>query len=198
MAELSFRPIFRAVTLAELLCSDLIADSLVGLAGDDVFVEEVVFVSIGAARDNFAGGGSIDAGKIEELAFGSGVEIEKRVLAVLPTVANAFGGGARLVGSFVSGFAELSASVFDSGLGALGGFGDFVACSFVAGALVGVIGVASGGGEDERARKTETEIFENAESQHGVVLRLGYATRYRGLCLTAERFGPRKAQALRD
>jgi hypothetical protein len=153
----------------------LVADFLVGLAGDDVFVEEVVFVSIGAARDNFAGGGSIDAGKIEELAFGSGVEIEKRVLAIFPTVANAFGGGASLVGSCVSGLAELSASVFDGGLGALGGFGDFVACAFVASALVGVIGVASGGDEDERAGKAEREISENAERLHGVLLRLGYA-----------------------
>jgi hypothetical protein len=158
LAELSFRLVFAQSLFAELLRSDLVADFLVGLAGDDVFVEEVVFVSIGAARDNFAGGGSIDAGKIEELAFGSGVEIEKRVLAIFPTVANAFGGGASLVGSCVSGLAELSAGVFDGGLGALGGFGDFVACAFVASALVGVIGVASGGDEDERAGKAEREI----------------------------------------
>jgi hypothetical protein len=73
---------------AELLRGDLIADFLVGLAGEDVFVEEVVFVVIGAAGNNSAGGGAIDSGKIEELAFGGGVEIEKRGLAICPAIAD--------------------------------------------------------------------------------------------------------------
>ena len=125
------------VTLAELFRGDLVADFLVGRAGEDAFIEQVMFVAVRAAGNNFARGGAVDAGKIEELAFGSGVEIEKRVLASGPAVADAFGGGASFVGSFVSGFAELSASVLDGGFCPLGGFGDFFAGSFVAGALVG-------------------------------------------------------------
>jgi hypothetical protein len=106
-----------------------------------------------------------------------------------------------LVGGFVSGFAEFSAGVFDGGLGALGGFGDFVAGSLVAGALIGVIGIASGGGEDERARKPERKTSENTEWLHGVLLRL-YRELFRCMfivwalldpidrCLFKEKLGP--------
>jgi hypothetical protein len=53
------------------------------------------------------------------------------------------GSGAGFGGSVVGGFAEFPAGVFDCGLCALGGFGDFVASSLVPRALIGIIRTAT-------------------------------------------------------
>ena len=142
----------------ELFCSDAVSNSLVSGAGEDAFLEQVVFGAIGAVGNDFAGRGAIDSRKIQKLAFGSGVEVDQRMLAVSPTVMDPFGGRARLVGGLVSGFADLSARVFQGGLGAFSGFGDFFTSSFVPRALIGIIRIATHdqnerGGLEQRQRE---------------------------------------------
>src|ERR1700730_11756552 len=129
-----------------------------------------MFVAVRAAGNNFARCGAVDAGKIEELAFGSGVEIEKRVLASGPAVTDAFGGGASFIGSFVSGFAELSARILDCGFCPLGGFGDFFTGSFVAGALVRIVGVTTQRSGHEGASEPAEQSGELAGQWHKTLL----------------------------
>jgi hypothetical protein len=126
-----------------------------------------VFVAVRAAGYDFARGGAIDAGKIEKLGFGRGVQIDKRVLAFVPAVTDALGGGASLVGGVVGGFTDFSAGVLDCRLGALGGAGDFVAGSFVARALIGIVGSATTGtGQNEGARKAKDQSWQTTRRPH--------------------------------
>ena len=80
----------------KLFCGDPVSNSLVSGTREDAFLEQVVFVAIGAVGNNFAGRGAIDSRKIQELAFGGGVEIDQRMLAVGPTVMDPFGGRSRI------------------------------------------------------------------------------------------------------
>jgi hypothetical protein len=93
----------------EMRCSlfrgDPVANLLVSGAGENVFIEQVVFIAVRSASNDSARGGAIDARKIQKLTFGSGVEIDERVLAIAPAIADAFGGGASFVGGLVGGFA---------------------------------------------------------------------------------------------
>jgi hypothetical protein len=65
------------------------------------------------------------------------------VLEIVPAFLNALRGGARLVGGVVGGFAQFPAGLLKLRLCALGGFGDFVAGSFVARPLIGIVGVTT-------------------------------------------------------
>jgi hypothetical protein len=57
-------PLLRTVSLF-LLRGDLVANSLVFGAGEDVLVEQVVFVAIRAAGDDSTGGWTRDAGQVQ-------------------------------------------------------------------------------------------------------------------------------------
>jgi hypothetical protein len=132
-----------ALGLTPLLGGHLIANVLIGCARENAPIDQIMFVAIRATFNNLAGGRAIDAWKIQELALGSGVEVDERVLAIVPAFADTFRGGASLVGRIVGSFAEFSSGVLDLRLGALGGLGNFVAGFFVACALVGIIAVAA-------------------------------------------------------
>ena len=104
-----------------------------------------MFVGVGTVVDDFAGLRFADAGKIEQLSFGCGIHIDKRMLAVVPGVADTLRGSISRVHGFVGDFVELVACFFDGRFGALGGFRDLVAGFLVAGPLVVGVEVAAGG-----------------------------------------------------
>ena len=139
---------------------------MVGGARENALVEQVVFVAVRTAGNNSARCGAVDARKFEDLILGSGVEIEKRVLAVGPTIADALGGGAGFVGGLVRSFTDFSTGVLDGGFGAFGSFGDFVARFFVPRALVRVIGIATGRSQERNASEARGQQCLMTKRQH--------------------------------
>lgn len=132
-----------------LLRGDEIADLGVGGVGEDVLGDEVAFVVEGTGGDNFVRLRTSDAREREELALGGGIDVDDRVVRVAPAFANALSGGVGLFGGDVGGFAQLSAGVFNNGLGFFRGFGDVVA-SFVQLGLLIVGGMERAAGEAQQ------------------------------------------------
>ena len=111
-----------AIVNASLVCRAIVDTGFRGF-----LAHEFVPVAIGSPGNDSARIAFGETGQRLELVFASGIQINPATPAAFPAFPDAFGRGMRLRRGGFGGFPQLSASFLELGLGALGGFGDFIA-----------------------------------------------------------------------
>ncbi len=111
-----------------------------------------MLLAVRAACDDLARVVPVDARQIRKLSLRSRIQIERAVVARVPSIANSLRGGSRFVGGIVSDCADLSAGFFECGLRVLRWPSRPVLAFFVTSALVRVVGISSYANAEEESR----------------------------------------------